>query len=66
MAENNNVNPSAPQEPKAKAKSEKITLVLIGAGSCTIEDVTLQKGEHVELETAKAERFLNTGLFMKA
>ena len=67
MAENN-VNPVPnvqEQAPKAKTKSEKIALILVGAGSCTIEDITLKKGERVELTTAQAERFLKTGWFIK-
>ena len=69
MAENTNVDAAVatPEPaPKVKAKTEKIALVLVGAGSCTIEEITLKKGERVELETAQAERFFNTGLFTKA
>lgn len=51
--------------PKTKTKPEKIEIVLIGASSCTIEDITLKKGESVSLESLKAERFLSTGLFQR-
>ena len=54
------------QTSKTKSKNEKIALILTGAGGCTIEDITLKKGERVELTTAQAERFLKTGWFIKA
>ena len=66
--ENNNANPPVPTQepaPKAKTKPEKITLVLIGAGSCTIENITLKKGECVNLDPSKAENLLKTGLFQR-
>ena len=48
--------------PKA-SKPKKITLLLTGAGSITIEGITMKKGTTIELDVAKAERFLKTGYF---
>ena len=57
---------SQPVQQKAKPKNEKITLILTGAGSCTIEDFTLRKGQFITVDSAKVEKFLATGLFVKA
>ena len=73
MAEENNVNSQAvPQEQtqtqnqKTKPKSVKVKLILTGAGSCTIENVTLKKGDSIELEAEQAERFFKSELFVRA
>ena len=69
MTDENNVNSQAvpqTQNQKTKPKSAKVTLILTGAGSCTIENITLKKGKSIEIEAEQAERFLKSGLFVKA
>ena len=51
---------------KSKSKPERVTVKLIGAGSCTFEGVTLRKNDVIELDSAQADRFIKTGLYVKA
>ena len=44
-------------------KPRKITLKLIGAGSCNYDGVVLKKNEIVELSTSQADQFMTSGLF---
>lgn len=50
---------------KPKAKPEKVSLRLTGAGSCNYNGLLLKKGETVELEVSQAEQFMKSGLFEK-
>ena len=50
------------QKPQ-KPKKEKISIVLTGAGSVNIDGIIAKKGIVFEIESAKADRLLATGLF---
>lgn len=52
--------------PKSKSKSERVKVKLIGAGSCTLEGITLRKNDIIELDSVQADRFIKTGLYVKA
>ncbi len=52
-----------PEQKPQKAKKDKVSLILIGAGSVHIDGYSLKNGECLEIEAAKAERFLSTGFF---
>ncbi len=48
-----------------KTKPEKIKLILKGASSCSIDDISIKKNEVFEIDSSKVERYLGTGLFEK-
>ena len=52
-----------PEQKPQKPKKDRVSLILTGAGSVHIDGYSLKKGECLEIEAAKAKRFLSTGLF---
>ena len=61
----NNVTVQETPAPKNKNKPEKTKVILVGAGSCSIESFYVKNGDVLDVDAATAERLLGTGLFQK-
>ena len=51
------------QVQQKQQKPKKVTVILTRAASVNIDGVVMRKGDTLELENSRADRFLNTGLF---
>ena len=50
--------------PEAQPKKpKKVSIILTRATNANVEGVVIRKGDILELEAAKADKFLATGLF---
>lgn len=48
---------------QTKAKPEKVTLRLMGAGSCNYDGIILKKSQTVGVDVSQAEQMMKSGLF---
>lgn len=65
MPEENKTPEQVPAQ-KIKSKPEKIKLIMTGASSCIIDEFLLKNGEILEIDASRVDRFLASGLFVKA